>query len=66
MTDELSRDVPGMDTNEQDRMGQGGMDAPLDPDGAERSQPAADDSPWLREGTDAPDAADIESPDEQR
>lgn len=50
-----------------------GMDAPLDPDrpeGAARDAIRPDGghqeaNPLLREGTDAPDAADIEDPAEQ-
>ena len=30
------------------------------------SEPAEEPNPWLKEGADAPDAADIEDPDEQR
>lgn len=66
MTDELSRDLPGADTNEMD----GDIDAPGDPDRAgnepHKSETTDEQSPWLKEGADAPDAADIEDPDAQR
>jgi hypothetical protein len=41
-----------------------GEDAPVDPDGT-ADQPE-EPNPWLKEGADAPDAADIEDPSEQR
>ncbi len=62
MTDERTRDLPGVDTNEIDR----GMDAPMDPDRIPGDpEPTDEENPWLREGADAPDAADIEDPDKQ-
>lgn len=63
MTDERTQDLPGADANEIDR----GVDAPMDPDRV-GGDPATEEepSPWLREGADAPDAADIEDPDRQR
>jgi hypothetical protein len=37
------------------------------PEGERRPDaPDEDPNPWTREGTDAPDAADIEEPEEQR
>jgi hypothetical protein len=60
MTDELKRDVPGEDADEIER----GADAPPDPDGS--ADKPEESNPWLREGADAPDAADIEDPSEQR
>lgn len=54
MTDEM-RPVPGEDTNEVDR---------AEPESPE--EPPEEPNPWLKEGADAPDAADIEDPDEQR
>lgn len=69
MTDELQRGVPGettaeseagLETHEIER----GTDAPLEPDGG--VSPPEEPNPWLKEGADAPDAADIEEPDEQR
>jgi hypothetical protein len=58
MTDERTHDLPGADTDETDR----GIDAPMDPDGQPTTR---EPNPWLREGADAPDAADIENPGEQ-
>ena len=55
MTDEL-RPVPGEDTYETEATPE-----PESPD-----EPAEESNPWLKEGADAPDAADIENPDEQR
>lgn len=55
MTDEL-RPVPGEDTDETDAAPE-----PESPD-----EPAEESNPWLKEGADAPDAADIEDPAEQR
>ena len=68
MTDERRWDLPGADTDEADP-----ADAPRpDRDPADSRPPpeAENDSekdvnPLLREGPDAPDAADIEDPDEQ-
>ncbi len=58
MTDEL-RPVPGEDTYETERE----TDTP-EPESP--SEPAEESNPWLKEGSDAPDAADIENPGEQR
>ena len=55
MTDEL-RPVPGEDTYETD----------VTPEPESPAEPAEEPNPWLKEGADAPDAADIEDPDEQR
>lgn len=60
MTDELKREVPGEGTDEIDS----GADAPPDPDGS--ADKPEESNPWLKEGADAPDAADIEDPGEQR
>jgi hypothetical protein len=66
---EQSRPVPGEDTHETDDQPatpeiERGADAPLEPDrGSEQPE---EPNPWLKEGADAPDAADIEDPDEQR
>jgi hypothetical protein len=66
MTDERRWDLPGADTDEAEP-----ADAPRrDGDPADsRTPPDSDseqeDNPLLREGPDAPDAADIEDPDEQ-
>ena len=65
MTDETTRDLPGADTYETDRRDRA-MDRPDDPEAGATGSPEEGDTPWLKEGTDAPDAADIESPDEQR
>lgn len=54
MTDEL-RPVPGEDTHETER-----------PEPESPEEPPEESNPWLKEGADAPDAADIEDPDEQR
>ena len=72
MTDELKRDIPnedtyeiehGLETHEIER----GADAPADPDGtADKPDKPEEPNPWLKEGADAPDAADIEDPTEQR
>jgi hypothetical protein len=59
MTDERHT-VPGEDTYETERT----VDAPEERDTA--SDPPEEPNPWLREGADAPDAADIEDPAEQR
>ncbi|HUP55649.1 MAG TPA: hypothetical protein VM408_09095 [Methylomirabilota bacterium] len=68
MTDELSRPKgedtyeieQGLDANEIED----GTDARPDPEGSgsKREEPNA----WLKEGADAPDAADIADPSEQR
>ena len=59
MTDEL-RPVPGEDTYETEQE----TDATTEPESP--SEPAEEPKPWLKEGADAPAAADIEDPDEQR
>jgi hypothetical protein len=62
MTDDLQRDSTGEDVDEIER----GVDAPLEPDGtAEAPETPEEPNPLLKEGADAPDAADIEDPDEQ-
>ena len=68
MTDELKR-PPGEDTYEiehglETHEIERGTDAPPDPDGT--ADTAEEPNPWLKEGADAPDAADIEDPSEQR
>jgi hypothetical protein len=68
MTDELKHPTGedtyeiehGLETHEIER----GTDAPPDPDGS--ADKPEEPSPWLKEGADAPDAADIEDPSEQR
>ena len=64
MTDE-SRPVPGEDTYETERpeteRPETGAPEPESP-----AEPAEEPNPWLKEGADAPDAADIEDPDAQR
>ena len=60
MTDDLQRDITGEDADEIER----GVDAPLEPDGP--AEAPEEPNPWLRDGADAPDAADIEDPSEQR
>lgn len=55
MTDELGP-VPGEDTYEQDAT----------PEPESPAEPPEEPNPWLKEGADAPDAADIEDPDTQR
>ena len=69
MTDDLQRGVPGEDTYEiehglETHEIERGSEAPADPD--DTSDPPEEDNPWLKEGADAPDAADIEDPTEQR
>jgi hypothetical protein len=69
VTDDLQRGVPGEDTYEiehglETHEIERGSDAPADPDGT--ADPSEEDNPWLKEGADAPDAADIEDPTEQR
>ena len=59
MTDE-TRPVPGEDTYETER----DTDMPAERDKA--TDPPEESNPWLKEGADAPDAADIEDPTEQR
>jgi hypothetical protein len=69
VTDELERDVPnedtyeiehGLETHEIER----GAEAPADPGGT--TEQPEEPNAWLKEGADAPDAADIEDPTEQR
>jgi hypothetical protein len=69
MTDELKRDIPnedtyeiehGLETHEIER----GADA--SPEAGKSGDEAEETNPWLKEGADAPDAADIEDPSEQR
>jgi hypothetical protein len=60
MTDELQRGVPGEDTDETENEGEPARD----PDGS--ADKPEEENPWLKEGADAPDAADIEDPTEQR
>jgi hypothetical protein len=62
MTDERTWELPGAGTDEADP----GVDAPMDPDRTGGDPPTDEPNPWLREGANAPDAADIEDPDEQR
>ncbi|MBA2300103.1 MAG: hypothetical protein H0W22_04940 [Chloroflexi bacterium] len=59
MTDDLHRGVPGEDTYETETR----TEPARDPDG---SADKPEENPWLKEGADAPDAADIEDPAEQR
>jgi hypothetical protein len=59
MTDDLHRDNPSEDVDEIER----GVDAPLEPDGT--AEAPEEPNPLLKEGADAPDAADIEDPGEQ-
>ena len=59
MTDEL-RPVHGEEASETERE----TDASPGPESP--AEPAEEPNPWLKEGADAPDAADIENPDEQR
>ncbi len=68
MTDELKR-TPGEDTYEiehglETHEIETGTDAPPDADGT--GDKPEEPNPWLKEGADAPDAADIEDPSEQR
>ena len=60
MTDELKRDIPSEDTYDIER----GPDAP--PEADKSGDEGEETNPWLKEGADAPDAADIEDPSEQR
>jgi hypothetical protein len=60
MTDDLQRDITPEEPDEIDR----GTDAPLEPDGT--AEKPEEPNPWLKDGADAPDAADIEDPSEQR
>ena len=59
MTDEM-RPVPVENTDEAEP----DRDATPEPESPE--EPPEESNPWLKEGADAPDAADIEDPDEQR
>jgi hypothetical protein len=66
MTDERPISLPGTDPDESDpkdesRRPSDRPNSPATPDGADDR----DTNPLLREGPDAPDAADIEDPDEQ-
>jgi len=60
MTDDLHRGVPGEDTYETETR----TEPARDPDGS--ADKPEEENPWLKEGADAPDAADIENPAEQR
>jgi hypothetical protein len=60
MTDDLQRESTPEDPDATER----GVDAPLEPDGT--TDKPEEPNPWLKEGADAPDAADIEDPGEQR
>ena len=62
MTDDLHRGVPGEDTYETET--ETDTEPARDPDGG--ADKPEEDNPWLKEGADAPDAADIEDPTEQR
>lgn len=64
MTDELHRGVPGEDTYETETDTDTDGEPARDPDGS--VDKPEEDNPWLKEGADAPDAADIEDPAEQR
>ena len=59
MTDDM-RPLPGENTDEADR------DQDPTPETGSPAEPPEESNPWLKEGADAPDAADIEDPDEQR
>jgi hypothetical protein len=59
MTDELTRPMPGDDASAEPT-------AVESPDSAPVDAPLETSDPWLKEGADAPDAADIEDPDTQR
>jgi hypothetical protein len=68
MTDELKRPT-GEDTYEiehglETHEIEDGTDARPDPEGT--ADKPEEPNPWLKEGADAPDAADIEDPSEQR
>lgn len=62
MTDDLQRGVPGEDTYETENEPE--SETAHDPDGS--ADKPEEQNPWLKEGADAPDAADIEDPTEQR
>lgn len=64
MTDERTRPAPGTDTNEVDS-DEPRRTAPVEDEIARENAGEQDTNPLLREGPDAPDAADIEDPDEQ-
>ncbi len=59
MTDELTRPMPDDDASAEPSGDQLSDSAPTD-------APLESSDPWLKEGADAPDAADIEDPDTQR
>lgn len=68
MTDE-TRPVPGEDTYEIEHgLETHEIERETDPTTEPESpaEPAEESNPWLKEGADAPDAADIEDPDQQR
>lgn len=68
MTDE-SRPVPGEDTYETDaglETNEVERETDTTPEPESPEEPPEESNPWLKEGADAPDAADIEDPDEQR
>jgi hypothetical protein len=67
MTDELTRPMPGDQSSDQPDADQV-PDGPLatDSDTEASKEPLETSDPWLKEGADAPDAADIEDPDTQR
>lgn len=62
MTDERSNRIPGTRPDDTQSEADEARDV-----GADQPRPASDEegNPLLREGPDAPDAADIEDPDEQ-
>jgi len=68
MTDEL-RPVPGEDTYETETDRETNdveRETITSPEPESPAEPPEESNPWLKEGADAPDAADIEDPDEQR
>ena len=65
MTDERRWDLPGADTDEADPADAPRRDPRDPPDGPPDGDTEKDPNPLTREGPDAPDAADIEDPDEQ-
>lgn len=66
MTDERPWTLPGADTDEVDPTDQPRRESdPSDARTPPDSDTEKDIEPLLREGPDAPDAADIEDPDEQ-
>ena len=54
------RPVPGEDTYETEQ------ETGTAPEPESPSEPAEEPNPWFKEGADAPDAADIADPAEQR